>query len=309
MKYFLFLLTLALSNTVLSQDYRNILFLDFENSNAKVSLSDGENNIWKIGHPDKSTFKTCYSGERAIMTDTVNPYPPNNRSSFTITIYKPDYEYNSDLYLEFYHAFDCDTLTDSLFLDLSFDGGETWFFGTDKMSVFEENFMQRWFQGTSFGVLNRLPVLSGNSGGWVFEQYFMHWFFPVKKSTSEFSYPDSIIFRFNIISDSIQTNKDGWLIDNIKIQSWLGSGIDSREFENISVYPNPSDNILDIESASFIESVEIFDGYGQLKYSLSEINSQYCHLNIEGLLPGMYILKFQTSDGYVLSKKIIKNSP
>jgi len=305
MKYLIFILSLVFCNKVLSQEYHDIIFLDFEKNNSIVNFLKSENNIWEIGSPHKSIFKSCYSGEKAIMTDTINPYPENNRSSFSITIYKPDYEYNSDLYLEFYHSFDCDTLTDSLYLDFSFDGGKSWFFGTDKLSIFEENFMQRRFQGASYGVLNALPVLSGNSGGWVYEQYFMHWFFPVKKSIKEQYYPDSIICRFNFISDGTQTNKDGWLIDNITIQSWLGSDVDYQEFKEISVYPNPAEKLLNIESSKLIKSIKVYNESGQLRYSFSDINSKSYNLNVQEFSTGTYILRFQNSDGFIASKKFL----
>ncbi len=42
-----------------------------------------ENNLWEYGQAVKDTFNTP-PGDQVLITDSVNPYPPNNISSFTI---------------------------------------------------------------------------------------------------------------------------------------------------------------------------------------------------------------------------------
>ena len=42
------------------------------------------NCIWQVGQPDKNTFSSAFSGNNVIITDTINPYPINDTSSFVI---------------------------------------------------------------------------------------------------------------------------------------------------------------------------------------------------------------------------------
>ena len=41
-------------------------------------------NIWQIGSTTKPFFNAAHSPTKAIMTDTLNVYPPNNQSYFDI---------------------------------------------------------------------------------------------------------------------------------------------------------------------------------------------------------------------------------
>ncbi|MGC9342627.1 MAG: hypothetical protein ACP5E3_08010 [Bacteroidales bacterium] len=215
-KPILIILFLFLFASMYSQNYGEVLFIDFETPDTSIRFVDPENNCWIIGEPDKSLLATPYSGQRAIMTDTLNPYPPGNRSSFTITIPQEEYFDNSDFLLEFYHYLDCDTLIDSAYVDFSFDGGQNWYKGADRIDIFTANHMRRYFYGSNTGGNYALDaVISGNSAGWIHEKYQFTWYYALKKSQSELYYPDSIIIRWNFISQDNPGNKDGWMIDDI----------------------------------------------------------------------------------------------
>jgi hypothetical protein len=240
------------------------------------------------------------------MTDTIDPYPSNNKSSFTVTFYKSDYEYEAGLFLVFYHFFHTDTLTDSAYVDFSYDGGESWHIGLDQSDIFLETFYERYFLGYNYGYGGRVPILSGNSGGWVREQYSWAWYHVVKKNDEEFYYPDSIIVRFNFISDSLQTSKDGWMVDDINIYKWGGSGIELNNSSTILVYPNPADKYISVKSINPIQDIILYSPAGQIIMLNQNVNLQNNLIDIEELKPGLYILEFRFDDGLFEKHKVLK---
>lgn len=70
--------------------------------------------------------------------------------------------------------------------------------------------------------------------------------------------------------------------------------------DEIKLYPNPTSNVLNIKSKSQIESVEIFNLFGQ-----KILESKSSVLNIANLSAGHYLLRVYSNKGFV-NKKIIK---
>jgi hypothetical protein len=72
----------------------------------------------------------------------------------------------------------------------------------------------------------------------------------------------------------------------------------------ISVYPNPSEDIVYIQSSSMISSYEIIDMKGKLLEKNNHLSDQY-ELNIQHYTSGIYIIKLYIGDEVVV-RKIIK---
>ncbi len=63
------------------------------------------------------------------------------------------------------------------------------------------------------------------------------------------------------------------------------------------MYPNPTNNLLNIESEgneNAIKTVEVFDFYGKMMYSFSP-KSDYLNIDMSGLTKGMYIIRINTA--------------
>ena len=58
----------------------------FDNS-VNVELDTSNSNIWQIGASQKIIFDSAATVPNAIVTDTINSYPVNNVSRFTIKIH------------------------------------------------------------------------------------------------------------------------------------------------------------------------------------------------------------------------------
>ena len=91
--------------------------LDFEDTAAlhhlRIDSVSNLNDIWQVGAPQKTIFTNAYSNPNVIVTDTINPYPINDTSSFTIVNVAGDgftYPHTASLIGEY--SVNSDTLTD-----------------------------------------------------------------------------------------------------------------------------------------------------------------------------------------------------
>ena len=75
--------------------------------------------------------------------------------------------------------------------------------------------------------------------------------------------------------------------------------------DNISIYPNPANEKLYIETEIEIEEVSIFDIYGR-RQELSAVSGQPSAIDVSGLKSGIYFVKINTEEGNIV-KRIIKN--
>ncbi|MFW6020171.1 MAG: hypothetical protein ACOCPM_06280, partial [Bacteroidales bacterium] len=81
---------------------------------------------------------------------------------------------------------------------------------------------------------------SGNSGGWITTQF--GWQYAVVKNNPS----DTMIIRFNFVSDSIDNPKEGWMIDNIRLHTIRPTGIQTTEQPGFQLYPNPTNGPVNI---------------------------------------------------------------
>ena len=87
------------------------------------------------------------------------------------------------------------------------------------------------------------------------------------------------------------------IVDNLSL--------DDFNQDQFSIYPNPSQNVVNIESKNnlIIESIKIVDLSGKL---IIEKNQNTNQVDIENLSNGMYIVEV-ASEGIIFKKKLIKN--
>jgi len=96
-------------------------------------------------------------------------------------------------------------------------------------------------------------------------------------------------------------------IDNINIHEVFGVGINEVNENNISLYPNPFENMITIDSKNIeIQSIQIFSSIGKLVFDKhsSKLSSNY-KINLSNLSNGLYVIKITTNDE-IISKNIIK---
>ena len=210
--------------------------LDFSDTNStKYIMIDSliSTNIFQIGSPQKPIINSAYSTPNAIVTDTISFYPDNNRSIFYMTLLK-----NEGL-LDFYFRtqYDTDIGVDGGNIEISFDGGATW--GNVIDSTFLSIYNIQIGYGTNFYTkydtvqsLSGEPGFSGNSNGWIHSSFGLFYQNAVQNT-------DTFLLKFEFASDSLNTNKEGWAIDDIVIHA-NHVGISEVTKTDFIVFPNPS---------------------------------------------------------------------
>lgn len=245
-------------------DAQSNFTIDFEQSDTVLKIDPLAGNLWQIGKPSKPIFNSAYLGLNAIVTDTLLPYPVNNKSSFTITLKGYTWFMGCASEMFFYHRFNTDTLRDGGYIDVSYDGGLHWqniiFDTIMKQSPANPYVDSIPYVHNCYGagdtISGAIPAFSGNSNGWIETK--IQWCFSVGVKSWP---PDSVMIRFNFKSDGFQKDdKDGWMIDNIRFYTVLQGSL-SNPSENsieIQVSPNPARN----------ETTLIFDNNERSQFNL-----------------------------------------
>jgi len=117
-------------------------------------------------------------------------------------------------------------------------------------------------------------------------------------------------FAFGPLDYSFRTEEDIIYLDITnsigEVATFYATNLSQEEFlkESISIYPNPTIEVLNIESSGVaIENVKIYDINGRLVKEI-KINDE-SQINVSQLQKGVYIIEMKTSMG-VLRKKLIK---
>lgn len=82
-------------------------------------------------------------------------------------------------------------------------------------------------------------------------------------------------------------------------------GLDENPMQAIRVYPIPATTRLNIDLVEGIESVRLFNSFGQLVREVKTINSLNQQINLEGLGTGAYMLQFVGNAGLTHQRAII----
>lgn len=82
--------------------------------------------------------------------------------------------------------------------------------------------------------------------------------------------------------------------------------ISENSIEKFSFYPNPSSDIIYMQSAKNIECVSIYNVFGQEVFTTNVLTAEFSSVDVSHLSSGTYILKV-IIDGQIGTYKIIKN--
>lgn len=257
----------------------------------RIILPEGNSSLWQIGKPSKKVFTGANSSPCVIVTDTLNPYPVNDTSSFVVVhIANDGWKFNyPKIDVGGWYYVNSDTLSDYGFIEFSPDKGKTWTLVDSTNSGC-----------CSWGASQEYPVFTGNSNGWKHFYYCLCTSVPVNIG-------DTILYRFTFISDGNQTYKDGLMFDNLHFEDWA-EGIDERLNNSlISLSPNPVSEILRIQTtrAHGNKEIQIYNITGQKVYENLNFDSEF--FDTGKLIDGLYIIKFTVDQEYTVKKFIVKH--
>lgn len=254
-----------------------VSFFEDRDSAGYFYMSPQAGNIWQIGAPSKTIFSSAYSPGIALVTDTLNPYPVNNESSFEFLIYSDDVTI-----VHFWHRYDTDSLSDGGVVEVSPDGGTTW------NNIIDEPQIQQ-----VYSFYADLSTISSNGNKPGFTGY-SDWTY---SGFAGYAF-NFLRFRFTFTSDAVNTNKEGWMLDNFNFEC-LGTGIvEFGKSKPFLLYPNPTDGNFSIrsEAGKKVESVRVMDVCGK-----TILNSMETTVSLADVPPGLYTVEITTPDGKFFS--------
>ena len=258
-------------------------------SSIFVNIDTSASNIWQIGPPQKAIFNNAATQPNVIVTDTIDYYPTNDSSSFSFDL-NPDGFGWGIIAIQWKQKLDMDHDFDGGVIEYTIDGGSTW------QNVFNDPYVYN-FYGYDQANVDTLPngeyAFSGTDTTWrdLWLCFDVSWLFNV----------DVVTYRFTLKSDSIDNNKEGWMIDNLLTHLTIIHTIveEVEQEEYIKVFPNPTSGRVEIlaqktDGYHIIEKMELFNVEGKVMEEFGRSPTKFS-IDLSKHPDGVYFLKIKTN--------------
>ena len=100
----------------------------------------------------------------------------------------------------------------------------------------------------------------------------------------------------------------GYSVDNLSIKVYTATAVIdlTNDANNLSVYPNPVEGIMNVKSATDIHSISVTNIVGQEVLNANISSNRTAVINTLDLNSGIYVVRIVDVNGEISSKKIIK---
>jgi hypothetical protein len=240
------------------------------------------NNVWFITKAEKQIlFPISPNNIYSLVTDTAAYYKSDIISSFNFKVCLGEGSFYS---LIFFHKYDFEQYRDGGIVETSYDNGETW-----QNIIYDTVIMNNIEKTVNFyDASDTINSYDGQPGftGLQSEYLASH----IKFSANPDMYLDTMLLRFTIATDSIDSQNEGWMLDDFGFGGgWLGI-IDHPLNPELLVYPNPANTLLNIQSGEHnILHVSILSVRGGIV--IEKKGNNITSVNIAKLGPGIYLVK------------------
>jgi hypothetical protein len=260
-------------------------------NSIKIEIDTANQNVWQIGTPQKTIFDSAATQPYAIVTDTINFYPTSDTSRFIAKVWM-NFGTWGIFALQWKQKLDMDTAFDGGIIEYSTDTGNTW------VNVFNNPYVYN-FYGFQTANADTLAggeyAFSGTDSTWrdIWLCFDMSWI-------QQFQLNDTLLFRFTLLSDSTNNNKEGWIIDNMLARITIIHTVKETEQENyLNVFPNPANNIVNIQAQKtmdfhIVEVMELVDPLGRVVDRWTNIPTKFWFATNK-YNDGSYFLKIKTN--------------
>ncbi len=112
-----------------------------------------------------------------------------------------------------------------------------------------------------------------------------------------------LCFFFDICYEEDEGEMKGRLVETFQ-----GTSLQGGTAGGLLVYPNPTDNLLNVESADsqMLHTVWVYDSFGRMVATMT-INSYLCTVDLHKLERGIYFIQALKADGGISTAKVMKN--
>jgi len=248
-------------------------------------------NIWQVGPPQKAIFNSSWTPPNVLITDTINTYPINNRSQFQFTV-PPDQFGWSILAIQWSQKLDMESDKDGGIIEYSIDSGATW------ANVFNDPYTYNFY---GFDPANQDTLTTGE---YAFSGVDSTW------KTVWLCFDNNFIWtltgelqvRFTFHSDSVDTQQEGWMIDQFYVQQTIIHTVKKAETEAppyLKVFPTATTGRVYIEAEKLqefhiIESIELISTDGKIVKTWGTSPTKF-YIDIDEQTSGLYYLKVRTN--------------
>ena len=264
------------------------------NSERLLAVADYGSKNWELGIPSGEDLNQASSGTKVYATNLDGNYTDNTKTY----LYSPCYDLTTlaDPVLKFDMAFDIEFDWDLLYMQYSTDLGESW----DILGSADDPNWYNSFRISGDGVNNNCYNCVGSQ--WTGTNLEMQEY---SYNLAAFSSYENIVFRFVFHTDEY-VNEEGVVIDDLVIEGTT-LGFSENELNQISVYPNPSSDIfnIDLNNISYY-NIRVRDITAKLLFSDSNIAKANYRLDMSKFSNGVYLLEIESGNKRIV-KKIILN--
>jgi len=282
---------------------------------ALIFFANDSSNIWQEGSSSAKLFFGLNGTEDAIMTDSLNVYASSNHSYFDLMLPSNQYDWNcTNVEVRFLHKVEADEGKDGGYITWSPDLGNTWYSLYENLGIPFIGYQNLYFPDDTISSSNGYAGFTGLIDTFLETRLQFIRQPPERMSNEEKlqNFGDTILVRFNFVSDSVQTSKAGWVIKDLQVIGvQLGGFVSSIDQtpQVISVSPNPSasgDFDFAVTDNSVIDQIKVFNVMGQLIYSREHIQSQFLKVQLENTADAIYFYSVVLADGSVSNGMFLK---
>lgn len=269
---------------------------------CNFSIHPDTGNIWQVGTPHKMIFNKAATVPRALVTDTINNYPVNNVSRFTVTI-RNYHDFYGVFAIHWKQKLDLEDGIDAGIIEYSKDFGATWNNVHNTLSTYQFY----GYQPANKDTIGGEYCFTGTDTTWRDIWLCFH-------STVLFDFGnDTLLVRFSLKSDSSDSGQEGWMIDNLTIHETFVHPVKEISMtEDLVVYPNTTTGIVNVEHKKNgdihpIRQMELLDADGRL---LKTYGPNYAKvvLDISNYPNGQYYLRVTTAQKVQSYKILLQRS-
>lgn len=253
-----------------------------------LTVTTDSGNVWQIGQPQKTLFNAAASVPNVLITDTVNPYPANADAAAVISYL---FSFSQGIMaMQWKQKLDLDSLTDGGFVEYSTDNGSTW------VNAFNNPYVYNFYGYDSTNV-DTLPNgqigFTGTDTTWrdiwlCFDaSYFIQ-------------FQTSLLVRLRLVSDSVSSNREGWMVDNIIEHLTIFHTAGKKlQTEYLQVYPSVTTGIVNIEAQKLqefhiIQGMELLSADGRVLKTYGVSPTKFW-IDISAFPDGLYFLRVITN--------------
>ena len=217
------------------------------------------------------------------MTDSLNTYPTDQSTWFEVSIDETSLWYWPFIQIDWNYKIDTEAGVDGGIIEASYDDGQTW----------KNVFSDPEFEPFVVGDFETDTLFNGQIGlTGVADWQWMAVCWGTFNGDLPLN-PESIKVRITFVSDSIDTQQDGLMLDDIQVITQVIGSTSNQTIKPISVFPNPTTDLLFFDLEELNEeaiTIQVYDNMGQLVQTkaLNPFMEERPYISVKDLRVGNY---------------------